>query len=128
MIDYILERSMIKPESAKFNTVDISGSPDYIIDGFSSEFISQHQNEFDIVMLPDCAGRWWDIIKLDDDTEKSILLFSLIESIMSIVKPGGRLYLSKLVFSERVLKELIINLQQFNVKRIGKDLIEIIKH
>jgi hypothetical protein len=127
IMDYILEHNNIKPTSAKFNTVDIRGTPDYITDGFSSEFISQHQNEFDIVLLPDCDGRWWDIINSGDDTEKSILLYSLIENLMTIIKPRGKLYLSKLVFSEKVLKDLVSRLRQFKINRLAKHLIEIIK-
>lgn len=127
VIDYILERNNIKPKSAKFHTVDIQGTPDYITDGFSSEFISQHQNEFDVVMLPDCEGRWWEIINSGDDTEKSILLYSLIENLMTIIKSRGKLYLSKLTFSEKVLKDLVSQLRQFKINRLGKELIEIIK-
>jgi hypothetical protein len=95
-INYILERNNIKPESTTFRTVDITGKPDYQTDGFSSEFITEHKNEFDIVMLPDCGGRWWEISKSGDDIDQSILLYSLIESLMNIVKPGGKLYLSKI--------------------------------
>jgi hypothetical protein len=131
IMDYILEHNNIKPTSAKFNTVDIHGTPDYITDGFSSEFISQHQNEFDIVLLPDCGGIWHDISLIRDNEDASIMLYTLIESILTIVKKNGYLYLSKLIFPEKVLNDVIFNLkQQYTVNRLGRDMnmIEIIKH
>ena len=80
-------------------------------------------------MLPDCGGRWWEIIQSGDDTEKSILLYSLIDNLINIVKPGGKLYLSKLVFSEKTLDDVITNLKQhYHIIRLGKQLIEITKH
>ncbi len=129
IMDYILERANIKAHNTKFNTVDISGIPNYKEDGFSSSFITKHKNEFDIVMLPDCGGRWYDISLIRDTEEASIMLYTLIESILTIIKKNGYLYLSKLIFPEKVLNDVIFNLkQQYTVNRLGRDMIEIIKH
>lgn len=129
IMDYILDKNNIKPDSTIFKTVDIHNNPDYKMDGFSSEFISKHQNEFDMVLLPDCGGRWYDIINMKDETEQSILLYSLIESLAYIVKPGGKLYLSKLIFTAKVLDNVSFDLRKtFRVHRHSSDLLEIIKY
>jgi hypothetical protein len=55
LYDEIIELS---EPGAKIETVDISGLPNHKEDAFSASFISQHQDEYDLVFLPDCAGMW----------------------------------------------------------------------
>ena len=42
-----------------FETVDRYSGGTYTADAFSQEFISKHQNEYDLVLVPDCAGPWY---------------------------------------------------------------------
>ncbi len=128
LIEFIFNRNKI-PIGNIIKTVDINGSPDYKENGFDHDFISKHKNEFDIVMLPDCGGRWWGLTHIKDEQEQIIMLQILIDELMNLLKKNGALYLSKLIFSDRVLTNIEQNLAgQFKIRRWGSDLIEIIKY
>lgn len=120
LFDFILDRANIMPNNAIFETVDIVGSPDHIQDAFSNDFILQNINKFDIVILPDCSGLWWEILNIKNTEEQSIALYSLIENIMKMVKQGGRLYISKIhLFSDRVL-DILNKLPNITLTHFGK--------
>ena len=78
-------------EDYNINTLDIVGSPTFMADGFSNVFIEQNENIHSIVLLPDCSGLWFDVIKRQDQEE----IILLILKILRIVKPGGTLYCGK---------------------------------
>ncbi len=40
------------------DTIDIIGDPTYKRDGFDPSFIDEHIEEYDLVYVPDCNGKW----------------------------------------------------------------------
>ncbi len=127
IMQYIFTRNNIPFENI-IKTVDINGSPDYKENGFDPMFINKHKNEFDIVMLPDCGGRWWGLTHIKDMGEQTIMLQLLVDDLMNLVKTKGALYLSKLIFPDKVLTDVEKNLfGQYKVTRWGSELIEITK-
>jgi hypothetical protein len=81
----------------KFHTVDTSGTPDYKEDGFSPDFLDKFSNDpyFDIVILPDCGGLWYELQKDKIDVAGFI---NLINNILKIVKIDGKLIISKILY------------------------------
>jgi hypothetical protein len=41
-----------------FETVDSKKGGTYQMDAFSDDFIKEHENDYDLVMIPDCDGSW----------------------------------------------------------------------
>ncbi len=78
-------------------TLDISGSPHIKADGFSPEFINKYSSNppFDFVFMPDCGGPWYRL--QDRDFQGFEPLIKLIESVLQIVKSGGKLVISKFI-------------------------------
>ena len=68
----------------KVDTIDILSGGTIVGDGFSKSFIDSHENEFDIVILPDCAGLWYEFQKEHNDENFQTLL-SLVSTILKMV-------------------------------------------
>jgi len=86
----------------KIYTLDIKGNSDFMVDGFSDEFITTQNNKWDIIFIPDCAGQWvenqdvWTPhrpFKIDWFLDK-------IPKIVNMLKKNGELYFSKIVNSD----------------------------
>ncbi len=80
----------------KLYTLDISGTPDILFDGFGTQFISRYSVNptFNIVFMPDCAGPWFE---LQNNFVVYEPIFELIDNVLKIVKSGGKLVISKFV-------------------------------
>ena len=62
-------------------------------DVWSNKFIQEHKNEYDIVFMPDCGGRWYtDVLE-----NKNFItdIEDIINKTMMLVSDNGILYLSK---------------------------------
>ena len=97
----------INIENLNVDTVDIDpgGTQTFVEDGFDNNFINNHQNEYDIVVLPDCSGVWVDYQKLenfeDKENKKRYEQFIyLIINLMRLVKHNGAIYYGKILSSE----------------------------
>lgn len=77
-------------------TIDILPGGSTQADGFNPDFIKKHQNEYDIVFVPDCGGLWFEYQK-DKEVQK---IFDLTDNLLRLIKPGGKLYLSKFLYPE----------------------------
>lgn len=78
-------------------TLDIKGNPHILADGFAPEFINKYASEptFDFVFMPDCGGLWYTLQEHDFNGFGPII--GLIESVLKIVKTGGKLVISKFI-------------------------------
>ncbi len=75
----------------------IRPGPNIKANGFSDEFINRYTviSPFDIVFMPDCGGPWYEL-QNTPTTESIPRLLEIIERVMRIVKPGGKLIISKI--------------------------------
>lgn len=99
IIEYI--RKLIGLGTPTINTVCPYGTPDYMQNGFGRAFINNHINQFDVVLIPDCTKTMQNILEVQESKQASDLC-KLIQQIAQMVKPGGKLYLDKLIISLRV--------------------------
>jgi hypothetical protein len=94
-----------------FETIDIIPGGTYQADAFSDEFINQHINDYDIVMVPDCGGPWYylqntdlydGVRKIRDLTTDEVnvnkeILIKLCLKLTKVVKQGGIIQFSKFI-------------------------------
>lgn len=105
ILKFMLDENNINIENLNVDTVDIYPGGTIHADGFDNNFINNHQNEYDIVVLPDCSGIWVDYQKLenfeDKENKKRYEQFIyLIINLMRLVKPNGAIYYGKILSSE----------------------------
>ena len=97
----ILESMLSKP---LIYTVDIQGQPNIFADGFGEEFLSYFSNPnpiFDIVFMFDCDGPWSYFQGFNDNKKEDInKIIELINNVLRIIKPGGKLIISKILSKE----------------------------
>jgi len=93
-----------------FQTIDVKPGGTYVADAFSDEFINSNINKYDLVMVPDCGGQWYnyqiDIIgnlfesrklsEYEKNMRKSSLI-SLCINLTKVVKNGGIICFSKFI-------------------------------
>lgn len=60
-LENIFDKNNWSYDNVSIDTIDIINGGTFMDDSFSDEFISQHQNEYDIVFVPDCAGKWMEL-------------------------------------------------------------------
>ena len=99
---YEIFESVVKDSGSEIKnynlyTLDISGNPHIMADGFSPEFINKYASNpaFDIVFMPDCGGAWYRL--QDPDFQGFEPIFELIDNVLKIVKPNGKLVISKFI-------------------------------
>jgi hypothetical protein len=97
-LDYSLKGNPV------FETIDIKPGGTYQQDAFSDKFIESHINNYDLVMVPDCGGIWYELQnshtgklflteeEINDNKEK---LIEICLNFTKIVKPGGIIQFSK---------------------------------
>jgi hypothetical protein len=109
-----------------FDTVDIKKGGTYVANAFSEEFITAHENEYDLVMVPDCAGPW--VYSQCGPTADLGQFISLSLSLTRMVKPDGIIQFSK--FTQYYSDELQQHLEthRFRVERKGWSLIAVKPH
>jgi hypothetical protein len=94
----LIERG-IDPTEIKVDTIDRLPGGTIVGDGFSKSFIDSHENEFDIVILPDCGGKWYEFQKEHNDENFQSLLSLMIE-LLRLVKPGGIIMFGKILYED----------------------------
>ncbi len=84
-------------EDPHIYTLDIVENPDLLEDGFDDEFLTRYSSNplFDIVFMPDCSGPWWELQTSKFRGFEPLL--QIIDKILSIIRPNGKLIISKLV-------------------------------
>jgi SAM-dependent methyltransferase len=87
-------------DNLSIDTVDVLPGGTIQADAFTSNFSQSHIDEFDFVFLPDCGGPWFDLQSTPVDANK---LKPLISEVLKIVKPGGKLVLSKFLMTDAEL-------------------------
>ena len=90
-IEQILNENLISKSDASIQTINTSGNPDILADGFDYGFVSTHQNMFDIVHLPNC----------NENTDFEAM-YEMIITVLPIVKDGGLLVFGK-IFSTDIV-------------------------
>jgi len=98
----------------KFETVDIIPGGTYIEDAFSRRFIDKHIKEYDLLMVPDCAGPWENLVnkiihkkhnpfivervlELHEINTNKTKLIELCLDLTNMVKPGGIIQFGKFI-------------------------------
>jgi SAM-dependent methyltransferase len=106
----ILTERGIDPREIKVDTIDRLPGGTIVADGFSKSFIDLHENEFDMVILPDCGGKWYEFQKEHNDENFQSLLSLMIE-LLRLVKPGGVIMFGKILHEDwfNTLKDVFIN-------------------
>ena len=94
----LIERG-IDPTKIRVDTIDKVPGGTIVGDGFSKSFIDSHENEFDIVILPDCGGLWIEFQKEHNDENFQRLLSLMIE-LIRLVKPGGTIMFGKILHED----------------------------
>jgi SAM-dependent methyltransferase len=107
----LLRERRIDSTKIKVDTIDIVPGGTIVGDGFSKSFIDSHENEFDIVILPDCGGKWYEFQKEEHTDEKFQSLLSLMIELLRLVKPGGIIMFGKILYEAwfNRLKDAFIN-------------------
>ena len=95
----VLTERGIDPMKIKVDTIDIVPGGTIVADGFSKSFIDSHENEFDIVILPDCGGLWYEFQKEHNDENFQRLLSLMIE-LLRLVKPSGIIMFGKILYED----------------------------
>lgn len=95
----LLTERGIDPMKIKVDTIDVGPGGTIVADGFSKSFIDLHENEFDIVILPDCGGLWNEFQKEHNDENFQRLLSLMIE-LIRLVKPGGTIMFGKIMYED----------------------------
>ena len=96
-----------------FETIDIIPGGTYTQNAFSNDFIDRHREYYDLVMVPDCGGEWFEyqspniqnktkglfspVIPLsnDDQNKRKTELIKLSLKLTKVVKKGGIIQFSK---------------------------------
>ena len=96
-----------------FKTIDLKNSyddcPSYIDDCFSDNFINNHLHEYDLLIAPDCGGKWYTLQESHNLKEFGILINSLIK----LLKENSIIILDKFIFPE--FKKLTIKILEDNM-------------
>lgn len=125
MYEYI-DREINKDDNFNIYTIDVNKDgemfPDILGDGFGDSFINRYSNNpvFDIVFLPDCGGLWFDLQNNENSSFDEII--DLINKMLGLVKPGGKLLLSKFI-KEGLYDEIlniIPNAEDISIPEKGK--------
>jgi hypothetical protein len=132
MQQIILQMIEKKTDNVIIKTVDIIKGGDFNEDAFHENFYKKHCNEYDLIFLPDCAGEWYYlqcnyeedyVIHLKHDNycykspdELKEMFLNIIKNVDSMLKNGGRLYISKFIqtgFYESTY-DLLLSMQYIN--------------
>jgi hypothetical protein len=81
-----------------FDTVDVIKGGTYQRDGFSEDFIIEHLGEYDIVLIPDCGGKWFTLQQDKKLLDKNLseLINNNVINVLRLVKLGGAIIFSKI--------------------------------
>ena len=112
----VLTERGIDPMKIKVDTIDIVPGGTIVADGFSKSFIDSHENEFDIVILPDCGGLWIEFQKEHNDENFHSLLSLMIE-LLRLVKPGGIIMFGKILHEDWFNRRLTDSLQNASISQ-----------
>jgi hypothetical protein len=94
--------------------MDLQGNYHYRADAFSDKFVNEHDKEYDLIFLPDCAGVWWNV--QNPVTDKSAAdLAALMMKIFTMVKPNGSLFASKILCAE---EDVMQHLSQYTTAMV----------
>jgi hypothetical protein len=85
-----------------FETIDVKQGGTYVADAFSDEFINSNINKYDLVMVPDCGGQWYEYqsdingnLSEDEKNTRKSFLIALCINLTKVVKNGGIICFSK---------------------------------
>ncbi len=108
IFEIMLTEQSINKEDIKVHTIDVIPGGSKQGDGFSESFIDFNENEFDIVILPDCGGLWFEYQNSDNDENFEKLKLLMIK-LLKMVKPGGTIRFGKILnpdWYDRLIRQL----------------------
>ena len=82
--------------SITFHTMDIKHPEEPDIFDYMNWYIQSNHQFFDVIFLPDCSGKWWEV-QQSEQKIKCEDLFALLVPSLWMLKPGGFLYVGKFV-------------------------------
>lgn len=85
----------------EFETVDILPGGTYKEDAFSDDFINKHLGDYDMVLVPDCAGPWWELQSVDEEKKNDsyLTMINLCIKLTKMVKQGGIIHFGKIIYN-----------------------------
>jgi len=95
----VLKDRYIKESDTTIDSIDIMPGGTITTDAFSDEFIKLNQHKYNIVILPDCAGPWFEFQKKDTQENLQSLLLLMIK-LTKLVKPGGTIMFGKILYEK----------------------------
>lgn len=96
----------IGDRAVRYYTVDVNPRAEIAGDIFSPEFAQQKAHFFDLAFLPDCGGLWATSQGVAGGTESPEALAEGVRNVARTVRPGGKLYLGK-ILNEDVVETAI---------------------
>ena len=117
-------KTVLKSSCVDYETVDINAGGTHRRDVLDWSFFHETHNEtYDMIWLPDCGGMWYEMFVLLLDAkdkkgeekcifeEEGILrLERILNSQMRLLKPGGYLYMSKIMMELEHFQALVLSI------------------
>lgn len=102
-----------------FDTVDIRQGGTIVDDCFSEEFQFKHLYEYDMIILPDCGGKWYTL-----QEEHNLVEFrTLVTGITTMLKYNSSILIDKFIYPEfRECTRLLLEELGFIIRTIDCEL------
>jgi len=113
--NFIKDKFETELESEKVITADIGFYAQHNVnrqratlktDVFSQKFIDAHRHKFDVVVYPDCGGKW---VSVQEGQERGDIqqfvntIGSIVVGVYEVVRPGGWLLFGKVFFDKDIV-------------------------
>jgi len=100
----IMEDPKYKDQEIVIYTVDIEKGGTFLDDAFSEKFTTFNYNHFNLIFIPDCAGKWYDL-QCSSSADSFDEFDNLIINAKKLLKHGGIIWMSKFI-NENIVKNL----------------------
>ena len=110
--------------SITYETIDVrqggTHQASVLIPSTDSGWVRQNRGRYDGVWLPDCGGAWFNMFNIRHIASEMYMqeLEYTVSSLLSLVKPGGRLYLGKILMDR---DEFVAQLRSLGLLLPGAD-------
>jgi hypothetical protein len=107
-------------DNANVYTADIQNADNDIVGNlWSPEIINEHKDQFDMILLPDCAGPWFTALESNNPPRNLVAAMRKLEPML---KAGGYIAAGKLIGNEERVQQLLPNSKVLTLKWLGTEL------